>query len=107
MALTEARLISMVPSTHRSGDDAVAGIDGRGLAKRDVFGFGFGDADRGFEVVLPGNFGESSSGLDVLSGFEGAAPEGIAELLALTSSSGMRPSLASCSSRSAASWASL
>ena len=97
----------MAPSTHRSGDDAVGGIDGRRLAKRDVFGFGFGDADRDFEVVLPGNFGENSSGLDVLSGFEGAAPEGIAELLALTSSSGMRPSLASCWSRPAASWAAL
>ena len=62
--------------------DAVAGVNGGGLAEDDVFGLGFGDFDFGFEALGIGDAGEVVAGLDVLADFDGNDLENAADACA-------------------------
>ncbi len=68
-------------------DCAVVGVDRGRLVQRDVFGFGFGDPDLSFQVILLSDFGKDRTGGYVLADFERRSDtgcrrrRGVAELL--------------------------
>ena len=53
-----------------AGDDAIAGVDGDGLADLNVFGLRFGDLDFGFEPRRVGDAREIGARRDLLADFD-------------------------------------